>query len=269
MAEWLEQRVKLGESDLIAGRLGLGSSYGAPAAAYEKAFDAGCNYFYWGALRRSHMAEAIRNIVSRGRRDDMIVVIQAFRRNPKGVEKSLERGLKKLGLEWADVLLLGGQRRSLKPQLLEAVEKMREKGAFRYLGLASHNRPLFPELAKDSRFDLFHIRYNAANRGADVDVFPHLPENRPGIVAFTATRRMSLTKSKKIPSGEKRPTASDCYQFVLANPNMDVVITAPKNMKQMEENLAGVAMGPMNAEELGRMRRIGDYVYGKNRDYVT
>lgn len=267
MAEWLEHRVKLGGSGLMAGRLGLGASYGAPAAAYEKAFDAGCNYFYWGALRRSHMAEAIRNIVARGRRDDLIVVIQAFRRAPRGVEKSLERGLKKLDLEWADVLLLGGQRRSLKPQLLEAVERMREKGAFRYLGFASHKRPLFPELAKDSKFDLFHVRYNASNRGADVDVFPHLPEKRPGVVAFTATRRMSLTKSNRIPADEKRPTASDCYRFVLSNPNVDVVITAPKNMEQMEENLAEAAKGPMNPDELSWMRRIGDHVYGKKRSY--
>jgi aryl-alcohol dehydrogenase-like predicted oxidoreductase len=267
MAEWLEQRVRLGGSGLMAGRLGLGASYGAPAAAYEKAFNAGCNYFYWGALRRSHMAEAIRNITARGRRDDLIVVIQAFRRTSRGVEKSLMRGLKRLGLDWEDVLLLGGQRKSPKPQLLEAVIRMREKGAFRCLGLASHNRPLFPELAKDSRFDLFHVRYNAANRGADVDVFPHLADKRPGIVAFTATRRMTLTKSDRIPADEKRPMASDCYRFVLSNPGVDVVITAPKNIRHMEENLVGVGKGPMNAEELGWMRRVGDYVYGKRRDY--
>lgn len=267
MAEWLEQRVKLGGSNLMAGRLGLGASYGAPATAYEKAFDAGCNYFYWGALRRSQMAKAIRNIVARGRRDDLIVVIQAFRRTPSGVEKSLIRGLKRLGLDGADVLLLGGQRKSLRPQLLEGVERLRGKGAFRYLGFAGHHRHLFPELAKDSRFDLFHIRYNAANRGADVDVFPHLPEIRPGVVAFTATRRMSLTKSNRIPEDEKQPTASDCYRVVLSNPNIDVVITAPKNMKHMEENLIGVGKGPMNEEELSWMRRVGDYVYGKTRDY--
>lgn len=267
MAEWLKQRVKLGGTDLMAGRLGLGSSYGAPAAAYEKAFDAGCNYFYWGALRRSHMADAIRSITARGRRDDLIVVIQAFRRTPRGVEKSLIRGLKKLGLDWADILLLGGYKRPLKSQLLEAMEKLREKGAFRYLGLASHNRPLFPVLAKDTRYDLFHVRYNAANRGADIDVFPRLPENRPGIVAFTATRRMSLAKSNRIPADEKRPTASDCYRYVLSSPNVDVVITAPKNMSQMEENLVGVGKGPMSMEELSWMRRVGDTVYGRNRNY--
>ena len=36
----------LGRSGLMAGRLGLGSSYGAPASAYEQAFERGCNYFY-------------------------------------------------------------------------------------------------------------------------------------------------------------------------------------------------------------------------------
>ncbi len=46
----------LGRTGLKVRRLGMGSSYGAPAAAYEEAFERGCNYFYWGALRRGGMA---------------------------------------------------------------------------------------------------------------------------------------------------------------------------------------------------------------------
>jgi aryl-alcohol dehydrogenase-like predicted oxidoreductase len=134
------------------------------------------------------------------------------------------------------------------------------------LGISGHNRALFPELAKDPRFDLFQIRYNAANRGAEQDIFPHLPENRPGIVSFTATRRMSLVKSTRIPPGEKRPTAGDCYRFVLSNPSVDVVITGPSKAAQLKENLEEVKKGPLNENELEWMRRIGDYVYGRETE---
>ncbi len=267
MHDWLKEKVKLGRSDLFAGRLGLGSSYGAPARAFEAAYAAGCNYFYWGALRLPGMAKAIRNIVARGERDKLIVVVQVFRRRPTPMEKSLMRGLKRLGLDYADVLLLGWYNKPPKPQILNHAQKLREQGAFHYLGLSTHNRSLIPQLAKDERFDLFHIRYNAANRGAETDLFPHIPDDRPGIVAFNATKRRALMISGRIPPHEKRPTAGDCYRFALTNPSVDVVITAPSNTRQLHENLVETARGPMSRKELEWMRRIGDYIYKKKRDY--
>lgn len=263
MGGWLSQKVRLGRTELWAGRLGLGASYGAPAAALEDAFEKGCNYFYWGALRNSKMSTAVRNIVSRGKRDHLIVVIQNFRRSPKGIEYSLMRGLKNLGLDYCDVLLLGWQNKIPKPKILEKVEKLRQSGCFRYLGISGHKRTLFPLMADDPRVDLFHLRYNAANRGAEYDVFPYLPENRPGVVAFTATRRMSLVKSKKIPFHERRPTAGDCYRFVLSNPHVDVAITGPSTGVQLKQNLIEVAEGPLSQKDLEWMQRIGDYVYGR------
>ena len=267
MKHWLEERIKLGRSELYAGRLGLGAAYGAPAAAWEAAFDAGCNLFYWGALRNKKMAEAIRNLIAQGKREQMIIMIQVFRRSSGGLEKSLQRGLKKLGLDYADIMLLGWRGKPVSEKLLEQAMALQSQGRFRYLGISSHNRSVFPQLAQDPRYEIFMLRYNAANRGADVDIFPHLPEARPGIIAFTATRNKSLVKSGKIPSEEKRPTAGDCYRFVLSNPNVDVAISAPSKMEQMLQNLTEVAKGPMREEEMAWMRRVGDFVYGKKREF--
>ncbi len=267
MGDWLRERVRLGKTDLLVGRLGIASGYGADAGALEAAFDAGCNYFFWGSRRRPEMAEAVRNIVARGARDEIVLVIQVYTRFTRGVEKSLLKGLKKLGLDYADVLLLGWYSKPPRARILKRVEKLREQGAFRYLGLSGHNRSLFSELAKDPRYGLFHVRYNAANRGADADLFPHLPVERPGIVVFTATKYMTLSRSRRIPDNEKRPAAGDCYRFVLSNPNVDVVITGPKTPEQLRENVTEIAKGPMTPEELEWMRRVGDYVYGKKRDY--
>jgi hypothetical protein len=38
----------LGKTGLMTGRLGISSSFGASAQAYEEAFERGCNYFTWG-----------------------------------------------------------------------------------------------------------------------------------------------------------------------------------------------------------------------------
>ena len=129
------------------------------------------------------------------------------------------------------------------------------------------SRALFPGLAKDGApIDVFHVRYNAVNRGADQDVFPHLPEeDRPGMVAFTATRWGHLLQAKRMPDGEKPATAPDCYRFALTQPGIDVCLMGPRSAEEVEENLTVLDKGPLDEAELERMRRIGDHIYGKPR----
>ncbi|MCF6248967.1 MAG: hypothetical protein L3J69_16655 [Desulfobacula sp.] len=47
------------DTGLTVDRLGVASSYGAPAEAFEEVFEKGCNYFYLGSGRhRSGMKKA-------------------------------------------------------------------------------------------------------------------------------------------------------------------------------------------------------------------
>jgi predicted aldo/keto reductase-like oxidoreductase len=84
-------------------------------------------------------------------------------------------------------------------------------------------------------------------------------------VVFTATRWGKLLDPKKMPPGEKPPTAADCYRFVLSHPAVDVCMSGAKTLEQMRQNLAVLDTGPMSEDELARMRRIGDHVHGKSR----
>jgi aryl-alcohol dehydrogenase-like predicted oxidoreductase len=125
-------------------------------------------------------------------------------------------------------------------------------------------RVLIPELSA-SDIDIFHVRYNAVHTGAERDVFPHLPADgaRPGMVAFTATSWRQLLNPGKIPSGERVPTAADCYRFVLSNPAIDVCMTGPSSQQHVGDMLQALDRGPMNEEEMGWMRRVGQAIYGK------
>jgi predicted aldo/keto reductase-like oxidoreductase len=68
-----------------------------------------------------------------------------------------------------------------------------------------------------------------------------------------------------MPPGEKPRTAADCYRFVLSHPAVDVCMSGAKTVEQMRQNLALLETGPMTEAELERMRRIGDFVYGRKR----
>jgi aryl-alcohol dehydrogenase-like predicted oxidoreductase len=145
---------------------------------------------------------------------------------------------------------------------------LREKGLVRFLAVSSHNRPLFPELAAEGLFDILHVRYNAAHRGAEEEVFPRLaPEKRPGVVTYTATRWGDLLKPNKMPAGERPLTGADCYRFVLSNPDVDVCMTGPRTLAEMREALRALELGPLSPEEMRRIRRIGDHVHTHHRRF--
>jgi aryl-alcohol dehydrogenase-like predicted oxidoreductase len=254
-------RAALGRTGVEVIRLGLGSSYGAPASTVEKAFEHGVNYFYWGSLRRGRFGDGLRALAPQ--RDRFLLVTQSYSRMASLVGPSLERALRALRFDHTDVLLLGLWNGAPPPRILDACQKLRDRGLVRYLAVSTHNRPLIAGLATDTRFDIFHVRYNAVHRGAEREVFARLPaQNPPGLVSFTATSWRQLLDPKRVPPGEKVPTAADCYRFVLTQPAVNVCMTGPANPAQFEDALEAMRRGPMTEDELAWMRRVGDAIYG-------
>jgi aryl-alcohol dehydrogenase-like predicted oxidoreductase len=253
----------LGRTGFTAGRLGVSGGYGASAEAIELAFEKGVNYFYHGSIRRDAMTRAIKNIAARGQREKIFVVAQIYWRMFRWpVMRSFEAFLKKTGLDYVDGLLLGWHNANPDQAVLDICQELKEKKLARFIGISGHNRKAFPEFAKTGLYDFFHTRYNAVHRGGETEVFPLLPsENRPGVVVYTATSWSQLPNPGKTPPGEKTPSGSDCYRFVMSNPSVDVCITGPKNMDETKEALRALERGPMTPDELNWMRRVGDYIH--------
>ncbi len=256
----MERRI-LGRTGLEAGRLGIAASYGVPARAVEQAFEHGVNYLYWGSLRKGPFGQALRNLKSQ--RERMVLVLQSYSRVGALVAPSVERALGKLNFDYADVLLLGLWNHQPADRILDAARTLRQRGLIRHIAVSTHHRPLVEQLAADSDVGIVHIRYNAVHTGAEREVFPVLRahEKPPAAVAFTATSWRQLLNPRRVPKGEKVPTAADCYRFVLSNPAVDVCMTGPANAAQVEEALRAAELGPMSGDELEWMRRVGDYIH--------
>jgi aryl-alcohol dehydrogenase-like predicted oxidoreductase len=251
----------LGRTRLEVGRLGMAAGYGVPSAAVEHAFERGVNYLYWGSVRRGPFGQALRNL--KPQRDRMVLVLQSYSRVAALMAPSVEMALSKLNFDYADVLLLGLWNHKPPPRILEASNKLRERGLVRHIAISTHHRPLAAELDADPGVGIVHVRYNAVHKGAEGEVFPLLKANGtgPGVVAFTATSWRQLMNPKRIPPGERVPTAIDCYRFVLSNSAVDVCMTGPSNAAQADDALRAIDLGPMGADELAWMRRVGDFIH--------
>src|SRR5579871_5789081 len=94
------ERAILGRTGAEVGRLGLASSYGAPARVVEQAFEHGVNYFYWGSLRRGKFGDGLRSLGPRG--DRFLLVPQSYWGLPSLTGPSLERAPRALRSDYTN-----------------------------------------------------------------------------------------------------------------------------------------------------------------------
>jgi aryl-alcohol dehydrogenase-like predicted oxidoreductase len=254
----------LGRTGWPVFRLGLSASYRPGREAVHRAIDGGVNYFFAYGFD-GQMLGTLRDVFRTHRRE-LIVATGGYnwvlwRSN---LRKALEKRLRQLGTDYLDVFMFLGvmKPRQFPDGVLEEMVRFRQEGKVRAIGISTHHRRLAGELAARGALDVLMIRYNAAHRGAESDVFPHLGAHDPGVVSYTATRwSQLLRRTRGWPAGRPIPTAGQAYRFVLSNPHVDLALTAPSSPGQLEENLAEVAKGPLSDEEMAFMREYGDAVH--------
>jgi len=261
----------LGKSGIPVFRLGLSASYRPGKKAVHEAFDNGIDFFFCYGFD-THMTGALRGLM-KGRREKFVVATGAYNLiwGYPNLRRTLEKRLRQLDTDYIDVFLfLGAMKEQQYPQKVrEELHRFREEGKARCVGLSCHDRKLVGRLAADGAIDVMMMRYNAAHRGAEQDIFPHLAGHDPGVISYTATRwTYLLRRPRGWPHDGRIPTAGMCYRFVLSNPAVDVCLTAPSNLRQLHDNLAAVRKGPLAEDEIQFMRHFGDAVHQSRKWFM-
>jgi predicted aldo/keto reductase-like oxidoreductase len=252
----------LGRTGLKVNPLGVSGDKGIDAAGIERGFhELGTNYFF-ATPRMTPMVTAIRNLVAGGHRDKL--VLGCGLNLPFGfrVRPAVEKLLKTFNVERLDVFHLFWVQGHwyVTGNTWKEMRKMKEEGLVSSLGISCHDRPLARSLFDELDLDVMMLRYNAAHRGAEKEVFATLPTDpakKPGIVAYTATRWGKLLQ----PSGGLGPmTAPECYRFAAGHPAVDVVLCGARNYEELATDAAAMAQGPLPESRLAEIKTFGDRV---------
>jgi aryl-alcohol dehydrogenase-like predicted oxidoreductase len=242
-------------------RLGLAPSFGIDERGIEEGLER-CQYAFWNP-RATRMTGPLRRALARDRERYVVAGGPTLAYLPGQLRRYVDRARRVLGTDVLDVLQLYwlSKMSAFTGAIQEELVRLRQSGAVRALAVSIHDRPRAGRLAEDSILDLLMIRYNAAHPGAERDIFPRLARRRPAVVAYTAT---SWRKLLRRPSGWSGPvmTAGDCYRFCLSSPHVDVVLTGPRSVGELRQNLAALEKGPLTPDEERWMRAFGQRVHG-------
>ncbi len=249
-------------------RLGLASHDGArlTEADVRHALDRGVNFLNWAGTEDA----VSRTVAALGpRREEVVVCVQFGARTAAEAGEELDSVLAALGSdyvdvltfyyvetpeEWAEITAEGGA--------LGYCRAAQRAGRFRRLGLTTHQRPLAAAVARGGLLDLLMIRYNAAHRGAEQEVFPAAAAAGLPVIAYTALRWTALLRpTPDDPPGFAVPPAPAWYRFVLQSPSVTVTLAAPHTREELDEDLTVLdTPGPLPADEYERLAAHGSRV---------
>jgi aryl-alcohol dehydrogenase-like predicted oxidoreductase len=254
----------LGKTGLPVFRLGLSATYRPGKEAIYKAVDEGINFFFFFGID-NQMISVLRDVL-RHNREKYVIATGPYNllwghTSPK---RTLEKRLRQLRTDYIDCFLFLGvtKEKHFPEKVREELYRLREQGKVKGVGISTHNRKFAGKLCAEGAIDVIMMRYNAAHRGAEQDIFPYLAKYNPGVISYTATRwSYLLRRPKSWPRDERIPTPGMCYRFVLTNPNVHICLTSPHNLKELEENIASLKDGPLSQEDMEFMRKFGDVVH--------
>lgn len=288
-------------------RLGLatrGNTHLRPADV-EYAVERGLNYLNWCG-KPDGMSQAVAGFGTKRR--EVVVAVQFQARSARAAEHEFSHILKQLRSDWVDIATLYYVESEQEWQEIlapcgvwDVLARFQREGALRMIGLTSHQRelaarwaretisqrvspgsgtqkqngPPAPPAARDGagagpyRLDMLMIRYNAAHRGAEREVFPVTTARRMPVVTYTGLRwRALLEPTPDDPAGFRPPSAAECYRFCLSQPAVAVALMAPGNRRHLEENLSLLEdWRATDEDESAQIVAHGDRVHRHAREF--
>lgn len=187
--------LQLGNTGMTVSELGFGGipilrlETGEAEKIVRHAFDRGINFFDTAYAYRDSEEKIGRSFA--GRRDKVIIATKTMRRDGAGALEQLEQSLKRLQTDYIDLYQLHQvaqesvwQTVSAPGGALEVLQKAKEAGKIRYLGVTSHSRPMAIKLIQTGLFSTVQFPFNFIEVDAAGDLHPEARRLGLGILVM-------------------------------------------------------------------------------------
>ncbi|MBC8232764.1 aldo/keto reductase [bacterium] len=215
----------LGRTGLMVTILGIGGAYCDSVSGYHAALDCGVNYVDTARGYRDGEDEKVIGQAIRGRRDDLILATKTQKRDAEGARKELETSLRLLGTDYVDIYQIhhlntqAEREQALGPGgAMEAVQKARQEGKVRFIGVTGHNWVQIQKAVATGLFDTVLCWYNCAMKEPEETVFPQALIHNTGVVIMNASRNDRLF------GGPGSPPHEQFYRYVLSHDAVNITI---------------------------------------------
>jgi aryl-alcohol dehydrogenase-like predicted oxidoreductase len=159
------------------------------------------------------------------------------------IRESLSESLKRLGTEQIDLFQIHDIQTLdgvLEPGgALDALIQARAAGLIRYIGMATRDHGILRAAARHGQFDtiLTYGDYNLANQSA-AELIEEVSARKVGVI--NASPLLGLPFYGKDAAGSGQLLAA-ALQFPLLNPKIDITLTGPANIDQVQSTVAALA----------------------------
>lgn len=244
-------------------------------AIVSKAIDLGVNYVdtaaaYGGGVSERHIGEVMKD-----RRNEVFLASKTHDRSYDGSIQLLEKSLKQLNTDHLDLWQLHNvQRQDQLDQIfssdgaLKALEKAKDQGMVRFLGITGHYEPLVLARAlKQYDFDTILMAVNAADAhylSFKKYLLPLAMDKGIGIIGMKIATRGRMLSCWNPPPPEEQPermrtpktgtvTIKEALYYNMTLP-VSTNIIGYDNVAQVEENMKLAAeFSPLNEEQMAQL----------------
>lgn len=213
----------------------------------------GINYFDTAPLYNEDRSEGIygRAFSAMPRENFLVATKGEQHLTAKQVEASIERSVKRLGVEYINFFFLwsiitpdGYKKAAMKGKALEGILRARERGLIEHIGVSTHMYSAGIKLLVDEGiFEFIMIPYNALNFAGREEGVRYAQEKNLGTAAMNPAYGGVIPQYKdliEIFPGSQNSPVEDAFRFCLESPYIDVTLSGMNSRKMIQEN-AGYA----------------------------
>ena len=249
------EKIILGKTDMMVTKLGFGGipiqriAEDKAIAVVKRVLELGIT-FIDTANGYTNSEERIGKTIS-GQRERLIIATKTQARTAEEVAEHLELSLKRLGTDYIDLYQFHNISNSdtleqiLKPEgPMTVVEKEKEKGRIRHIGVSSHQIDTAIEMVKSDRFETIMFPFNFISDEAAIELIPLARKHDVGFIAM------------KSMAGGMIDNASIAFKFFSKFPDV-LPIPGIEKGPEIEEIIRILeAGGEMTEAERQEMQRI-------------